>query len=220
VLVPEVASGAAPELADLRAACLDAIRTVAAVADRLVLLGAATRTFTHSFAARGSFSGYGVDLQTGLVPDAEGPLELPLSVTVGAWLVREALGPGSSTRAFSVAADAASVVNEVSRLANHERVGLVVMGDGSARRSTAAPGYLDARAVAFDDSVVTALRAGDPDALGAIDLGLADDLLCAGAAAWHAAGLMMRGASVDSVVHYYDAPYGVAYVVATWTAND
>jgi hypothetical protein len=219
VLVPEVATGAAPELAGLRAACAGAVHAVAAVSDRLVLLGTGAQTISHAFAARGTLAGFGVDVHAGLVPDADGPFELPLSLTVGAWLIRETLGPAASVRAFSIAADAAPAVHEVSRLASHERVGLVVMGDGSARRSTAAPGYLDDRAVAFDDEVVAVLRKGDADSLAALDLDLASELLAAGAPAWRAAAMLLRGPALDADIAYYEAPFGVAYIVATWLAR-
>jgi hypothetical protein len=219
VLVPQAARGAAQELHDLREACRTAVRAVALASDRIVLLGSGEQTLAHSFAAQGSLAGYGVDVHAGLVPDADGPVELPLSLTVGAWLVRETLGPSASMRAFSVGPDAAPVLHEVSRIAASDRVGLVVMGDGSARRTTAAPGYLDKRAVAFDDAVVDALRAGDADALAALDLEFARELLAAGAPAWRAAGQLLRGAACTADLGYYDAPYGVGYVVATWTAR-
>jgi len=42
---------------------------------------------------------------------------------------------------------------------------LLVMGDGSARRSLRAPGYLDTRAAAFDAEVERTIRTGELDAL-------------------------------------------------------
>ena len=63
---------------------------------------------------------------------------------------------------------------------------LLVLGDGSARRSAAAPGYLDERAEPFDTIVEQALRDGDLPALAALDPDLARDLLAAGRPAWQA----------------------------------
>ena len=63
---------------------------------------------------------------------------------------------------------------------------LLVLGDGSARRSAAAPGYLDERAEPFDTVVEQALRDGDLPALAALDPDLARDLLAAGRPAWQA----------------------------------
>jgi len=220
VLVPDVAREAAPELDGLRDACRHAITTVAAASDRLVLIGSAERTLAHSYAARGSLAGYGVDVHAGLVPDADGPFELPLSLTIGAWLVRDALGPAASMRAFSLDSDPAPALRDLSRLASPDRVGLIVMGDASARRSTAAPGYLDERAVTFDDGVAAALRSADADALARLDVDLARELLVAGAPAWRAAGMLLRESAFDADIRYYDAPYGVTYLVAIWTARD
>ncbi len=89
------------------------------------------------------------------------------------------------------------------------------MGDGSARRSTAAPGYFDPRAEGHDAAVVAALRAGDPAALAAVE---PDDLLVAGTPAWRAAAAATAdtGSSGSAEVHYADAPYGVGYFVASW----
>ena len=64
------------------------------------------------------------------------------------------------------------------------RTALLVMGDLSARRATeGGPGTYDGRAADFDSAVERALGTGDPAALGALDAGLADDLLVAGRAA-------------------------------------
>jgi hypothetical protein len=98
------------------------------------------------------------------------------------------------------------------------RVGMLVLGDGSARRSDSAPGYYDARAEPFDAGVVEAFASGDVAALTALDPVLAAELRCAGRAAWQ----VLAGASGDAVpsrrrVHYAAAPLGVGYVVASWT---
>ena len=61
---------------------------------------------------------------------------------------------------------------------------MLAMGDGSARRSTAAPGYLDERAVPFDTAVEDAVRAGDLAALAGVDPALARDLMATGRPAW------------------------------------
>ncbi len=72
--------------------------------------------------------------------------------------------------------------------------GLLVMGDGSARRTEKAPGWLDERAAGFDAAASAALAAGDPALLarGAIcELGA--QLLAAGAPAWRAASRLLAG---------------------------
>lgn len=96
-----------------------------------------------------------------------------------------------------------------------EPTALLVMGDGSARRSVKGPGYLDERAQPFDDGVVDALAKAAPKQLAALDLALAAELLVAGAPAWVAVATLVGGDWHGEVL-YADAPYGVMYAVATW----
>ncbi|WP_406067345.1 hypothetical protein [Micromonospora sp. NBC_01638] len=89
LLVPEVAGSAAPELDDLRAACDVAVRRLlAADPDTVVLLGSGPVTGPISIPATGSLQPWGVDLDVPLVrgqPDRGAVL--PLSLTIGAWLL-------------------------------------------------------------------------------------------------------------------------------------
>lgn len=206
LLVPAVAQGAAHELDGLRAVCRAAITRIAASGQPIVVIGSGPATRRHSATARGTLAGFGVPLEVSLGSDVAGPLELPLSVTVGAWLVREALGPNSGASGFSIGGDVLTL----------DDCALLVMGDGSARRSTAAPGYLDDRAEAFDAEVIAALGGGAGAALAELDSALGGDLLAAGVAAWRAAGALLT-APYNAEVLYAEAPYGVGYFVATWT---
>jgi len=207
-LVPEVARGAAPELADLRAACRSAIQRVATPGTALLLLGAGPVTRRHDASARGTLAGYGVDLQVGRADGAE---ELPLSLTIGAWLVHDALADVPPVAAWSIGPGPASVETPDAPTA------LVVMGDGSARRSLAAPGYLDERAAEFDAGIAAALASGDPDALR-VDRALGADLLAAGPPVWHAAADLLAGHGWSAELRYDAAPYGVGYFAAAWTS--
>ena len=98
------------------------------------------------------------------------------------------------------------------------RVGLLVMGDGSARRSLKGPAGLHPDAEAFDAEVEAALRAADADALAALDPDRAETLLAAGRAPWQ----VLAGAAHDGrwqgSVTWAGSPYGVTYLVASWTA--
>src|SRR3954470_5914105 len=90
VLVPQVAQGAAHELDELRAACRAAVTRIAGPDRRIVLLGSGVRTRRHAAGAQGTFAGFGCRLEAGIGRAAErGPVELPLSLTVGAWLLRD-----------------------------------------------------------------------------------------------------------------------------------
>jgi aromatic ring-opening dioxygenase LigB subunit len=94
------------------------------------------------------------------------------------------------------------------------RVALLVVGDGSARCTPAAPGYFDERAAQFGRRVESALRDGDMAALAAIDASLAAELMATGRAAWQVlAGAVGAQRRVPGDVLYADAPFGVAYYV-------
>jgi len=95
-----------------------------------------------------------------------------------------------------------------------EAEALLVVADGTARRTLKAPGHLDERAEAFDAAVVEALAAGSPERLAALDPALAAELWVQGLPAWQEVATL-PGPWAGAVT-YADAPYGVGYVVATW----
>jgi uncharacterized protein len=213
ILVPDVAGGAAAELDDLRAACRSAIERVARSAPQLVVIGAGQRSARYDATARGSLAPYGVGLEIPLGSAGAGAVCLPLSLTVGAWLVRDALGPGTEAIGYSISARETQPP-----VLEDAPVALLVMGDGSARRSPTAPGYLDERAAEFDEDVARALASGRGDCL-AFDTWLAEQLLASGAPAWNAAGRLLRARSFAAELLYDAAPYGVGYFVAAWTVD-
>jgi hypothetical protein len=222
-LVPELAAGAAPELAPLRAACDSVLRQlVAAGPDLVVVVGSGDPPGERAPGAWGTLAPYGVPVSAGLGADRRTPAELPLSLTVGAWLLNRTSWAGPVT-AYAVNGSTAPRVcagagEALARRAR--RVGVVVMGDGSASRSMAAPGYLDGRAEGFDAAVARALGDGDPYALLRLDAGLAAQLLAVGRAPWQVLAGAARGATWRSQLCYDDAPYGVGYFVALWTRPD
>lgn len=225
LLVPEVAAGAAAELDDLRAACFDAIGVLAAARpDRLVVIGPAEQSGRgpHPQGATGSFRDFGVDVEVTLGErrgEASGR-PLPPSLAVAAWLLDRTDWSGAPVEGIGVGEPLATdqclaVGREVA--ASAERVALLVVGDGSARRSLKGPGYLDERAQAFDASVAGALAAADAGALAALDDKLAASLLAAGRAPWQVLAGAAEGADLRGELLYDQAPYGVGYFVATWS---
>ena len=225
LLVPEVAAGAAPELDAARAACTDALGVLAAArADLLVVVGPAERggRGTYPRGTSGSFRGFGVDVDVrlGAGQGAEERRELPPSLAVAAWLLErtgwadapvEGLGVGEpldAERCIQVGRDVA---------ARAERVALLVMGDASACRTLKAPGYLDERAAPFDAEVARALGAADVAALKALDAELAYELKASGRAPWQVLAGAAQDAGLAGALLYEDAPYGVGYLVATWS---
>ncbi|MFI5068489.1 MAG: hypothetical protein ACHP9Z_31530, partial [Streptosporangiales bacterium] len=96
-----------------------------------------------------------------------------------------------------------------------ERTGLLVLGDGSARRGPKAPGYFDERAAAFDAAVERAVRSGDLDDLRRVDPALARDLMASGRPAWQLLAGAFAGTPVSVDVQYAGDPFGVMYLVAS-----
>ncbi|MEU8893752.1 class III extradiol dioxygenase subunit B-like domain-containing protein [Streptomyces sp. NPDC048442] len=231
LLVPEVAAGAAAELDAVREACADALGVLAASRpDLLVVIGPAGQDGrgTHPQGARGSFAGFGVDLEvrlgaeTGTGPGADGAAQertLPVSLSVAAWLLGRTDWAGAPVEGLGgeplAAARCAEAGREIAKRA--DRVALLVMGDGSACRTLKAPGYLDERAEGFDAAAVRALGTADTAALLALDEDLAYALKAAGRAPWQVLAGAGEGTGLGGQLLYEGAPYGVGYFVAAWS---
>jgi hypothetical protein len=199
LLRPGIATGIEIETQSLRSACNTAVdRLIEASPNQLLVLGA---------------DGPAIDWQ-GFAPGLS-DLErhpMPLSLQVGAWLLSERR-LGSPPMYVAIGRDGEPVTPWPDLPAS---TGVLVMGDGSARRSLKGPGYLDERAEPFDAAVVKALADGSPQLLAELDLDLAEQLLVAGAPVWKAAATLLRAASWKADVLYAEAPYGVMYTVASW----
>ncbi|MFI6780954.1 hypothetical protein [Micromonospora sp. NPDC050276] len=222
LLVPEVAGSAAPELDELRTACDTAVRRLlAADSDILLLLGTGPVTGPIRTPATGSLQPWGVDLDVPLAPgQPERGAVLPLSLTIGAWLLGRH-DPQPPVTAVQVAAEAGPA--ELSALADEvdaaaERVAVLVLGDGSACRGEKAPGYDDARALPYDRRVATALADADLDVLLDLDPVVSTELKAAGRAPWQvlAGAARAAGGGWRGELLHDSAPYGVAYFVASW----
>lgn len=215
LLVPEVAAGAAPELDAARAACDEAIEALLAAEPDLVwIIGEGPDTGVHEPGARGSFRPFGVDLDVHLGAPSDGvEATLPPSLSVGAWLLTRA-GWTGEVRGYEVAGDGSAF----SGAADAERVGFLVMGDGTACRTLKAPGYLDERAEDVDAAVAAALRDLDADGtLANLDADLARELKISGRAPWQLLSAAWDKRDGTGRLLYEDAPYGVGYFVASWT---
>ncbi|MFF4686864.1 class III extradiol dioxygenase subunit B-like domain-containing protein [Streptomyces sp. NPDC001307] len=225
LLVPEVAAGAAPEMDAARSACADALGVLAAARpDLLVVVGPAEQSGRGSFpqGTSGSFRGFGVDVEVRLGPaeDTVAGRELPPSLAVGAWLLERTGWADAPIEGLGVGEPLAperciGVGREIGARAG--RVALLVMGDASACRTVKAPGYLDERAAPFDAEVARALGAADVAAVQALDAELAYELKASGRAPWQVLAGAAEGANLGGALLYEDAPYGVGYVVATWS---
>ncbi|MEV4772450.1 hypothetical protein [Micromonospora humida] len=233
LIVPELAGAAAPELAELRDACAAAVAALyAAGADTVVLVGAGERTTELALPCRGSFAPWGLPLTVGLataggepVPPSADDEGLPLSLLVGAWLVDRTAPPTPTAwRLVSVASD--EPADRCAALGAGLRVdgpwALLVLGDGSACHGPKAPGYDDPRAGAYDEGVARALADADADALLGLDRGLSARLGAAGRPAWQVLAGAVRAAGGDwhGELRHHGVPYGVGYLVASWTRTD
>ncbi len=199
--------------AEIRAACHAALTSAIAVApDVVVVVGGDRRTASWDPGLAPEVRGFGT---TDPRPVSPG---LPLSLGVASRLLVET-GWHGPVRMHAVACDAGR--EEVDALAAEvasagERVAVLVMGEGSARRGEKAPGYIDERAFGFDEVTGRALRSGDLTALAAMDPGLAAELMVTGRAPFGVLAAAVSGAPARAEVLYQDDPWGVMYFVASW----
>lgn len=208
---------------------MTAARRLADVSDEWVAIAAdPAGPVTLAPGARGSFAGYGVDVSVSLDRDsdrdadrAQADPRLPLPALVAGWLRERAGARRVSVRLVAPDLPTADCRQEGARLAEElagpAPVALLVLGDGSNRHTDRAPARPDDRAGPFDAAVTVALAAADPDALLALDAGLATELGAAGRAAWQVlAGAALAVGRWTGEVLYADQPFGVAYHVAVW----
>ncbi|MEZ0089668.1 hypothetical protein [Streptacidiphilus sp. EB129] len=220
LLLPELAAGAAAELDGLRAACDTAIGAVLAAEPDLVwVVGPAAEHGVFEEGGVGSFQPYGVGRAVTLGPGRSSE-PLPSSLAVGAWLL-ERSGWRGDARGLGVPDYLEAelcAANGVRLAGSATRVGLLVLGEGSARRSLKAPGYLDERSEAFDETVARGLAGADAGGeLSALDDHLAFELMASGRAPWQVLTAAAAGLGLSAKLLYADAPYGVGYFVAAWS---
>lgn len=233
-------------MTDARRACDEAVRRLLRQpVDGLLLIGTGPETGWQPAGARGTLAGFGVPVEAALPavpasgasvgsPDGEagasggspsGEASLPLSLTIGAWLLARQPGHDAvPVAAVTVAED--TPPQECLAFGREQcadwrdRVAMLVMGDGAACHGEKAPGYADPRAEPFDEAVARALADGDPDALGALDPTVAAELLACGRAPWQVLAGAAEGRRWRGDLLYRAAPYGVGYLIATWTSGD
>jgi hypothetical protein len=196
---------------ELRAACAQA-------AGRLLRDGPGVIVVVGPAAATGEWDGAGRLDPAAFAPAVSrtGTRSLPLSLGLGALLLDQA-GYRGRRRLLAVGQDepastCAALGAELG--AADGRTALLVMGDGSARRSLKAPGYLDPRAAAFDAEVERAVLAGELALLLGLDQALARDLMATGRPAWQVLAGAVRDLAAETEVLYRGDPFGVAYLVA------
>jgi hypothetical protein len=232
LLVPALAAGAAPLVAPLLAAC-DAV--VAGLIERepgtVVLVGAGERTRTHEDRDTGTLAGFGVAVDPVGQVDSSAPESerLPLSLSIGRWLLARARRTGWDGTVVLQEIAAGTPAEECRLLGRRlaaetgPDTAWLALADGSTRRGSRSPGHDDPRAASFDASVAQAFEKADLQALFDLDAVLAAELGAAGRPVWQAlAGAVGAAAAehnwsaIEATVHYDDAPFGVEYLVADW----
>jgi len=229
LLVPEVTGADGPgadELRRLRLQCREAVAALLGAApDLLVVVGGAGQTAEYppppaETSPAGTPPGPGGSLRDFAVPFTVGadPV-LPLSLTIGKWLLAATAMESQKVTWWGIASAAATAdcLNLGEKLAAlAPRVALLAMGDGPGRRARGVPGAIDPGADRYDAQVTAALAAADPGLLAALDPRRDEELIVAGRAAWQVlAGAAARGAYAADL-RYAAAPLEVSYYVATW----
>jgi hypothetical protein len=210
-------TGSADVVPELRQACRDgAAELVRLCPDLVIVVGAGEQTRTWDDNLRLNLASYAPALGPAAGPTSP---DLPLPLGLGARLLDEA-GYTGPRAAWSVGGDeppgrCADLGARIASAAGN--VALLVMADGSARRSTKAPGYFDERSIPFDAEFVRAVRDADLDALLAVDPGLARELMATGRPCWQVLAGALRGTEPAADIRYSDDPFGVAYLVASFT---
>jgi aromatic ring-opening dioxygenase LigB subunit len=143
-----------------------------------------------------------------------------LSLALGGWLLdrtKAAQLPRTylAVPTATTPADCLRLGQEIAK--GNDRTGLLVMGDGSARRSEHSPVHLHPRAEFFDTTVANALQHKDLHVLRALDPDLATELHAAGRAPWQVLAGALAGTTLTGDLTYHAAPYGVGYFVASFT---
>ena len=225
LLVPEAGRAAASELDDVRAASRVAVvRALSTAPERVVVVGAGSVT-REVRAGLGTLRGFGIAYDVPLDPASPSLEQLPLSLTIGAWLLATQGWPGErAALELDPGAGRATLASVATALAGEaSRSALLVVADGSAARTAKAPAALHPDAAAFDADVAAALRGGRPHDLTALDADRARAVTAGGWPAWFvaatAAGISADG-TWDAVLHADEAPYGVGYLVASWLRPD
>lgn len=217
-------TGADPVLPELRQACQQATATLlTAGPDLVAAVGVAAQTRRWDPRSSLELEPYAPALRAARACPDEGdgnlrraaPIPLPLGLAARL-LDQTGYAGGRVLHSVSEGApawDCAALGQQLATAA--ERVALLVMADGSARRSPKAPGHLDERSVPFDAEVERAIGAGDVAALLALDADLAGDLMATGRAAWQVLAGALAGHEPACDILYSGDPFGVAYLVAS-----
>jgi hypothetical protein len=228
--------GGGTELRELRASAVAAVAALlAAEPDLLVMVGGAAASASYAGPVAGSLRPFGIPWPVGSAGWLAGSAEpaLPLSLTVGGWLLEQArhtasdsVAPGGvapgrlqlrAVAADMTPADCLRLGADLASMA--PRVAVLAMGDASARKAAGLPGAADPAAERYDAAVSAALATADPAALASLDPALDGELMIAGRAAWQVLAGAASGVTMRGQLRRAMAPYDVTYLVASWEST-
>ena len=213
-MLPELASGSAAELAELRGAVLTA---AASLPDRWIAIGVGQNDVVVGHERVGTFGGYGVDVRITLSPEpAEEPAQMPLCALIAGWIRGQAKPEArAEVRVYATDDDVDAAVARGRRLRAEideagDPVGVLVVADGANTLTPSAPGGYEPDSIAMQAALDDALAAGDAAALTRLPHTIV------GRVAYQVlAGLAEPGPRAAKEL-YRGAPYGVGYFAGVW----
>jgi hypothetical protein len=214
VMVPELASNAADELADLRQAVFTA---AGSLPRRWIAVGVGADDAALGPHATGTFAGYGGDVRVTLSPGAVGaPTELPLCALIAGW-VRGQVNPEvrAEVRVYAADHDVDAAVARGRQLRADideatDPIGVLVVAEGAHTLTPSAPGGYDPDSVPVQAALDDALAKGDAAALTR----LPDTIV--GRVAYQVLAGLTEPAPRSAKELYRGAPYGVGYFAGGW----
>jgi hypothetical protein len=212
VLVPRLA-GSATEAEPVRAA---AIAAATALPQRWIAVGAGPRDETYT-GVRGTFAGYGADVEVALSPQAPtGVVAMPLCALIAGWLRGQALPEATvDLRVYDACRDALAAVDSGRRLRaeidrDGQPVGVLVVADGANTLTQGAPGGFDPDSEPDQSALDRALATADTAALTR----LPDRIV--GRVAYEVLAGLAGPTGWSAQEMYRGAPYGVGYFAGVW----
>jgi hypothetical protein len=214
VMVPELASGAAAEVADLREALFTA---AASLPDRWIAIGVGPADSVVEPPQAGTFAGYGADVRVALSPErAEAPTQLPLCALIAGWLRGQAKPEAHvEVRVYADDLDVDKALTHGRQLRAEiedaaDPVGVLIVADGSNTLTAPAPGGYNPASVPVQDAVDDVLARGHIAALTALPSNIV------GRVAFQVLAGLAEPEPRSCEELYRGAPYGVGYYVGVW----
>ena len=212
VLVPELAGAAATEMADLRAAVLQAAATLP---QRWIAIGVGATASRTGPDAAGTFAGFGVDVPVSLSAGVHPVAQLPLCALIAGW-VRGQVQPTAAVQVRCYVDGTGADTRDIGRSlrteldAESDAVGVLVIADGCHTLTPSAPGGYEPANIVVQNDLDNALAGGDPAAL--VDLPAA----VVGRGAFGVLAGLTEPAPRTAEELYRGAPYGVGYFAGVW----